>query len=453
MLLTAQTGILYPFCWLLGKLLNLIYMVLDSMGIANLGLCIIFFTVIVRLILLPLTLKQQKGAKINQFIQPEIQKIQKKYKNKKDQDSMLKQQQEVQEVYRKYDTSMTNGCLVSFIQLPIIYGLYRVIYNIPAYVDSVKEMYRPISEQIAKIDDYKTVLSTFVTEEKVSTATRAVKMLTDLDETKIPARYTIYDYITNIISQFSVSQLAAFRDANAGAADGLAAVMTNGITEIDKWNTFLGINISEAPGWFFTGGIHFTPAMIIPVLAALFQFLQSFTTQKAQPTMDTSDPAAAQTANMTKAMMYYMPLISLFICVGLPASIGIYWTVGALIGFLTQISVTFYYDKIADKEKILEKQMEKARIKKEKNKGKEKKSFMERMMEASGAAQEMQASQNSVANRNLKNYANAVSTSSGNSGSGSSGGTSSGTTYKKGSIASKANIMQQYNNRQNSKDE
>ena len=241
----------------MGLLLDLLYGFIGSYGIS-----IIIFTVFVKLCLYPLYIKQTKSTAMMSEMQPKMQAIQKKYKNKKDQDSMLKQQQEVQEIYRKYDTSMTNGCLVSFIQLPIIYGLYRVIYNIPAYVDSVKEMYRPISEQIAKIDDYKTVLSTFVTEEKVTTATRAVKMLTDLDETKIPARYTIYDYITNVISQFSVSQLAAFRDANAGAADGLASVMTNGITEIDKWNTFLGINISEAPGWFFSGGIHFTPAMI-----------------------------------------------------------------------------------------------------------------------------------------------------------------------------------------------
>ena len=109
--LTAQGGILGPFCWLLGKILNFIYQGLSAGGIENLALCIIIFTFVVKLILLPLTLRQQKGSKINQLIQPEIQKVQKKYKNKTDQDSMLKQQQEMQEVYRKYGTSMTNGCL------------------------------------------------------------------------------------------------------------------------------------------------------------------------------------------------------------------------------------------------------------------------------------------------------------------------------------------------------
>ena len=76
--LTAQGGILGPFCWLLGKILNLIYEGLSAIGINNLALCIIVFTIVVKLILLPFTLKQQKGAKINQYIQPEILKIQKK---------------------------------------------------------------------------------------------------------------------------------------------------------------------------------------------------------------------------------------------------------------------------------------------------------------------------------------------------------------------------------------
>lgn len=439
--LTAQTGILYPFCWLLGKILNLIYIGLDAMGIANLGLCIIFFTLVVKLILLPFTLKQQKGSKINQYIQPEIQKVQKKYKNKTDQDSMLKQQQEMQAVYKKYGTSMTNGCLVSFIQLPIIYALYRVIYNIPAYVDSIKVMYDPISAQIAKIPDYTTELSTFVTDEKISTASRAIKTLTNLDVTNIPARYTVNDYITNVTSQFSSTQWAAFSEKFASVNPDLAGAISTGVEQFDKLNTFLGMNISEAPGWFFTGGLHFTTAMIIPILAALFQFLSTVTMQKTQPTADASDPATAQSANMMKSMMYTMPIMSLFFCVTLPASIGIYWTISALISFVTQICVNLYYDKIADKEKILEKQMEKAK-KKNANK-KDKKSFMERLMETASGTEQTPSSSNSVANTSLKNY----------SSSNNNKASSTNTSYKKGSIASKANIMQQYNNRQDNKEE
>ena len=81
MFLTTQGGLLGPISWLFGKLLDIIYNFLaGDGGIANLGVCIILFTIIVRIILFPLNFKQQKSAKINSVIQPELLKIQKKYK-------------------------------------------------------------------------------------------------------------------------------------------------------------------------------------------------------------------------------------------------------------------------------------------------------------------------------------------------------------------------------------
>lgn len=422
--LTAQGGFLGPFCWLLGKILNLIYEGFASIGIENLALCIIAFTVVVKLILLPFTLRQQKGTKINQYIQPEIQKIQKKYKNKTDQESMLKQQQETQEVYRKYGTSMTSGCLLSFIQLPIIYALYRVIYNIPAYVPAIKQLYTPIAEQILKVNDYSTILSTFVSDNKINTASKAINTLSKLD-----AGAVTDNNIIDVISQFSLSQWESFGNLVTEHTGLIDAIATN-VPHINKLNQFiLGINISEAPGWKISW------ALLIPISAALFQFLST----KVMPTpqTDNSDPTAAQTAAMSKSMLYTMPIMSLFFCITLPAGIGIYWTMSALISLLIQVGINIYYDKIADMDKILEKQMEKAKKKKKKNK----KSFMEKMMEAAGAAENTSNSANSVAGTNLKSYNN---TSSANSET---------VTYRKGSIASKANIMQQYNTNQKNKEE
>lgn len=424
--LTAQGGFLGPFCWLLGKILNLIYEGLSAVGINNLALCIIIFTLVVKLILLPFTLRQQKGSKINQFIQPEIQKIQKKYKNKTDQDSMLKQQQETQEVYRKYGTSMTNGCLLSFIQLPIIYALYRVIYNIPAYVPAIKQLYIPIAEQILKVEKYAETISTFVTDNKITTASKGINTLSKLDAASVTD-----NNIIDIISQFSMTQWEAFSNLFSGNTDLINAITTN-VPQINDLNQFiLGINISEAPGWKISW------ALIIPITAALFQFLSTKTMQATQPDMSGGDPTAAQSAAMMKSMTYTMPLMSLFFCITLPAGIGLYWSISALISLLIQLAINIYYDKFADMDKILEKQMEKA---KKKNK-KKKKSFMEKMLEAAGNAESSNSSSNSVAGTSLKNY---TSTSSDNNAS---------TTYRKGSIASKANIMQQYNNNQKGKEE
>lgn len=423
--LTAQGGFLGPFCWLLGKILNLIYEGLSAVGINNLALCIIIFTLVVKLILLPLTLKQQRGSKINQYIQPEIQKIQKKYKNKTDQDSMLKQQQETQAVYRKYGTSMTNGCLTSFIQLPIIYALYRVIYNIPAYVPAIKDLYIPIAQQILKVKDYATTISTFVTDNKIGTATRAMNTLSKLD-----ANAVTDNNIIDIISQFSMTQWEAFGKLFSDNTDLIHAISVN-VPQINDLNQFiLGINISEAPGWKLSW------ALIIPITSALFQFLSS---RMMQTPVDTSDPATAQSASMMKTMTITMPIMSLIITIPLPAGIGLYWSMSALITLLIQLVINIYYDKIADMDKILEKQMQRAE-KKNKNK-KNKKSFMERMLEMSGEADAAGSSSNSVAGTSLKSY---NSTSDNNNTS---------TTYRKGSIASKANIMQQYNTSQKNKEE
>ena len=89
----------------------------------------------------PMTIKQQKFQKLNSVMTPEIQAIQKKYKDKKDQQSQMAQQEEIKAVYDKYGTSPTGSCLQLLIQMPILFALYRVIMNIPAYVQPVKELY------------------------------------------------------------------------------------------------------------------------------------------------------------------------------------------------------------------------------------------------------------------------------------------------------------------------
>ena len=88
--------------------------------------------------MIPLTVKQQKTSKMTSVMNPEIQAIQKKYKNKKDQASMVKQQEEIQQVYDKYGTSTMSGCLPLLIQMPLLLALYPVIYDMETYVPAIK---------------------------------------------------------------------------------------------------------------------------------------------------------------------------------------------------------------------------------------------------------------------------------------------------------------------------
>lgn len=141
LLTAANWPIVGQLCWLLGKVMNFIYTILtETFHIQNgaTGLSIIIYTIIVYTCMLPMTIKQQKTSKMSSVMNPEIQAIQKKYRNKKDQASMLKQQEEIQQVYDKYGTSMMGGCLPLLIQMPFLFALYPVIYNIEAYVPALK---------------------------------------------------------------------------------------------------------------------------------------------------------------------------------------------------------------------------------------------------------------------------------------------------------------------------
>ena len=419
MFLTAQGGIIGPFAWLLGKLFNLIYNILaDNNGIANLGVCIILFTVVVKLLMFPLNLKQQKSMKINALIQPEIQKIQKKYKDKKDQESMMKQQQEVQAIYNKYGTSMTGGCVTSFIQIPIMWALYRVIQNIPAYVTKIKDMYEPIAQGImdtqgAKVSDF---LVNFVNDNNVSGASYAIRNFQKVADITV-------NNVIDVLSNFGVSNLNQLLN-NINMTD----QFSSNVDKIDKIHAFIfGINISEAPGY------KITPALLIPITSALFQFI-SMKVSNANNTSTGNDAASS----MMKTMQF-MPLMSFFVCITLPAGIGVYWSINALISLCTQLIINFYYDH-QDTDALLEEQMAKAEARREK-KG-DKKSFMERMMEQSQDAQEKMETQQAMKKNSaasLRNYvpsneAQKVSENNKNK------------KYKEGSIGAKANIMMNYNN-------
>lgn len=144
-----NTFIIGDVARILGWIMNVLFNFLNgAFGIQNIGLCIILFTVIIYLLMLPLTIKQQKFSKLSAKMNPEIQAIQKKYKDRKDNQSMMAMNEETQAVYAKYGVSPTGSCLQLLIQMPILFALYRVIMNVPAYVNGVKDIFMQLANQI-----------------------------------------------------------------------------------------------------------------------------------------------------------------------------------------------------------------------------------------------------------------------------------------------------------------
>lgn len=420
MLLTMQGGILFPISWLFGKIMDFIYNILAVDGIASIGICIIVFTVIVKVIMLPLNINMQKSTKLNSFIQPEIAKIQKKYKNKTDQESMMKQNQEINAVYKKYGTSMTAGCLPTLIQFPVIMGLYDVVRNVPAYVSSIKEFYTPIADQIINSGiDYQTKLTEFVNENNISTAAQAIK--------NFETGNTV-NTIIDVIDKFSTTQWQEFiKMLSSEGQTKIVDIINANLPSINAANEFMfGIDISEAPGFVLSA------ALIIPIASTLVQVI-SMKISMAQTKKNSQGNDNPMANSMMKGLMF-MPIMSLFMCMVLPCGIGVYWTISGVLSLVIQIAVNYYFDHIVDPDVLIEKQLKKAEKKNAKKKGK--KSLMERMMEASGAESTSKDAPMSsrISNKNLKTYdtKNIQSVSS------------AGKKYKQGSMASKANIMLNY---------
>ncbi len=115
-------------------------------------LSIVGLTIVVRALMIPLFNKQTKAARLGQELNPEIQKIQKKYKGKKDQVSQQKQQEEMMALYREHGTSPFASCMPLLIQMPIFFALFRLLYAILPLSKGTygKEMIGPIDEAVAK---------------------------------------------------------------------------------------------------------------------------------------------------------------------------------------------------------------------------------------------------------------------------------------------------------------
>ncbi|MBR1671227.1 MAG: YidC/Oxa1 family membrane protein insertase [Butyrivibrio sp.] len=342
-LLTQYSGkIVGPVAWLLGHLMNGIFNVLNSIGLPNIGLAIIIFTIVIYLCLLPLTYKQQKFSKLQSKMSPELKAIQDKYKGKKDNDSMLAMQEETKEVYAKYGVSQTGSCLQLIIQMPILFALYRVIYSIPAYVTTVKNAFSPLVDELMETSGGSEFLQT------LSSASQYKGQFTNASFTSGDSEYirnTFIDVLNRASTPDWNSLIAQFPD--------LSTSIENTHNLLNRFNFFLGLNIGDTPMYMIRTAfsdrnfIMLFAGVIVPVLAALTQWINvKLMPQPSQDAkIDPNDPSAQMQQSM-KTMNLMMPLMSAFFCLSLPAGMGIYWIAGAVIRSIQQVVINKHIDKI-----------------------------------------------------------------------------------------------------------
>lgn len=433
-LLTQSTG---PIGWvakILGYIMNGIFFIIDKIGLPNIGLAIILFTIVINLLMLPLTIKQQKFSKLSAKMNPEVQAIQAKYKGKKDQESMMAQNQEIQALYAKYGVSPSGSCVWMLIQMPILFALYRVIYAIPAYVTKIKETFEVLANHIIAQDQAAYLMNSGV-DSIATTVTTYGKSMTNGSN--------LVNGVIDVLNKLSSKDLATVAsqyNLSSLTYDG-QLILSNETTRglIDTYNNFLGLNIGDSPltlirnAWA-VGAIGIViGAILIPLLSAATQWI-NVKLMPQQPTTNGNDQASTMAQSM-KTMNMVMPLMSAWFCFTLPAGMGLYWIAGSVVRGIQQVVINRHIDKM-DFDDIIKKNSVKSAKKLEKMK----------------AAQEKMNAYANMSTRNIQSKAN-----SGNVGSAdqksqtvdSSGESPKPVNAKSGSMMAKANMVRQYNEKNN----
>lgn len=392
--------------------MNGIYEFLDMINIPNIGIAIILFTIIVKALLLPLSIRQQKFSKLNSVMAPELQEIQKRYKgldksSPKYNEMLMKQQAEMKEVYAKYGTSPTGGCLQMLIQMPILFALYQVIYKIPGYVTKIYNIYEPLAENLQSVAGF--------------AETEGLMTLAQANGVK-PANLTDIKQVIDMFYNFNVDEWNQF----SGLFPQLAERVNVIVPEITKINYFLGIDLATAPSG------QLWPGIFIPILAGLTQWLST----KMMPATPQNDDSGA--GSTLKTMNIMMPLMSVFFCFTLSAGVGVYWIASAVVQILIQLVVNRYMDKV-DVNEMVEKNLEKVNAKRLKQGQKPIKA--KPVMNVHTIEEEQRLEKEKLAETKERVSAQIEkSTAYYNS-----------TNTKKGKLASKAGMVQQYNERNEKK--
>lgn len=343
-----------PFAWLV----RLFYNLTNSYGVA-----LILFTLVIKLIMLPLQMKSKKSMMRMSRVSGQMQELQKRYAK-----NQAKLQEEMQKLYEEEGVNPMSGCLWSLIPFPILIALYSIIRQ-------------PITHFMMLSKD---VLQTVVQ----SAADAGVNLTNIVMMDKATGAPALKD---------GLYQMAAYGQINL-----VKAVQEMGLSTPEGWfdmnYNFLGLDLTATP-WEYVKSFTFTWAVIgvilIPILAGLSQFVFSKLTMKTQPQAD-----AAGGASM-KSMMYMMPLMSVYIAFIMPAALGVYWIAQSVFSLIQEAILNKTFSaKLSEEEEARfqarqadrQRRMEEARVQEQQRKQEEqKKKTLREKQQAAQAAKAVKA--------------------------------------------------------------
>lgn len=350
----------------------------------------------------------------------------------------MKQNEETQEVYRKYGVSASGSCIQLLIQMPILFALYRVFYNIPAYITQVKDAFQPLVDKLIVTAGSTDYLSA------TSAASQYAKHFSNANFTDgVVSTYTQNTFI-DVLNRFSTSD---WQDL-AAKFSGLSTDIQNTVSQLERYNNFLGLNIGNTPWYTFRQAISqhsvilIIAAVIVPVLAAVTQLIN--VALMPQPSnQSTGNSTADQMTNSMKTMNYIMPIMSAWFCFTLPAGMGLYWIAGSVIRSIQQVAINRSINKM-DIDAYIARNVAKAEKKAAKRGGRETVS-QKLMNQYSSMNTKSIGSESSTAKRSgasNRDKEEKIQEAKKYYDSGK---------YKQGSLASKANMVKDFNNANNNR--
>lgn len=285
--------------------------------VSNYGLAIIIFTILIKLILIPLNIHSQKAMKKQQKIQPMMAELQKKYAN--DQEKL---QREMMKIYKENNISMTGVCLPMLIQMPILIGLYQVIQKPLSYLAGVDWANASVINEVIRLKD------------------AMVNLGYNIGNL---ANATMEQLANN--SQIQLSKWAGIVGTQGTALEGVSGGVHPWVLNFN----FLGLDLSNAPSAAFGhimaldfSNMSVILLLLIPVLAVIASVISMKVTQAQTGQNQNTEGQAAQ---MTKSMNLMMPVMTAFFTVTLPAGLGLYWIISSVVQILQQLILNAFLDK------------------------------------------------------------------------------------------------------------
>ncbi len=319
----------------LGFIMKLIYS-----WVGNYGISIILFTLFTKLILLPVSYKQQKNAARMQLINPKLKKLQEKYKDKPE-----KMQLEQSKLYQEENINPYSSCLTSFIPLILLWGVLAVVYKPMTFIMDYK---KPVIEEAKSIvlqmdpDSEKTLSKNSMRQELIIMG----KILQD------PEGFTA------IVNEGKITITDKDGNESEQKLSEIDSTFVPKVTTFAKTFVIGGTNLSETPNINPTKNA--TPFLfLIPILSGLMQLAMTIYMQYMQKKRNPDMP----NMGMMNGMLYFMPLFSVWLAFTVPAGVGFYWLCSSAFSFLQSVLLYAWFNE-ARVEKIGEAERAKAKTQK-----------------------------------------------------------------------------------------